>query len=793
MSTISSTGADVATAITATILEYPGARRTSGIPISLTPFIGREDEIARLSRMIADEGVRMVTLTGPGGVGKTRLASQVAAGLSSSFPHGIGYADLSMLTPDQPALPAIATALGFRDPPDSLGAEKLAAFIGDRQQLLVADNFEHLMGHAGNIGYLLSHCPNLAVLATSRVVLRLSGEREFSVAPLDLRADVNDSLQVIADSPAVQLFTDRARAARSDFELTAENAATVVNICKKLDGLPLAIELAAARVRALPVEGLEARLDHRLEMLSRGPRDYPERQQTMRCTISWSYDLLGPGEKTLFGCFSVFAGGSTLAPLESLAVNYGYSPETAFDAVSALVEASLVTAEGDTPQTRRYRMLETIRDFAGEQLAQSELAESTARWHARFFRDLVREVAPPPFEPSDRALVAPIDAEMDNIRAALSWMERHDEGGMLLETAGAMYDAWYYRGHLDECERWMARSLELAPNDAPATQRAWALKALAMISQIKGNEAAARRYYEQSLSLYDACGDQRAKAVVNNIYAGFLVGTGQYADAEPVFRHGLDYFGEAGDDVWRSHALFHLGVIAFGLGDNIAAIANCREAVDIYDRTGGRLDAIDPLRYVMLAAIRKGELPVARAAGIDNLVRLRERGSLEPIAGGIADTAAYAAAKRDWESAASLLGAANAIRESQCAAFTLPARTSYEHAESIARRRLGSDRFDELWQSGTQLGATEALDAAIALLDEAARGGQEMGGQKSPLTEREQDVLRLLATGASNPEIAEELFISRGTVRTHVSSILAKLDVHTRTEAVSRSHREGWI
>ncbi len=735
----------------------------------------------------------MVTLTGPGGVGKTRLASQVANGLSSRFPYGIGYADLSVLVSDQPALPSIATALGFRDPPDSLSAEKLAAFIGDRQMLLVADNFEHLMDQAGSIGYLLSHCPHLVVLATSRVVLRLSGEREFSVAPLDLQADINDSLPVIAQSPAVRLFTDRARAARSDFELTAENAATVINICKQLDGLPLAIELAAARVRALPVEGLEARLDHRLEMLSRGPRDYPERQQTMRCTISWSYDLLDAGEKKLFGCFSVFAGGCTLAPLESLAVNYGYSPDSAFDAVSALVEASLVTAEGDTPQTRRYRMLETIRDFASEQLAESEYCESTARWHARYFRDFAREAAPAPFEPSDRALVAPIDTEMDNIRAALSWMERNEEGGMLLETAGAMYDAWYYRGHLDECERWMNRALELAPDDAPTTQRAWAVKALAMINQIKGNEAAASQYYKQSLNLYEACCDRRAWAVVNNIYAGFLVGTGHYEEAEPVFRQGVEYFADVGDEVWRSHALFHLGVIAFGLGDNVAAMAHCREAVGIYDRTGGRLDAIDPLRYVMLAAIRKGELPVARAAGVDNLARLRERGSLEPIAGGIADTAAYAAAKRDWESAATLLGAANAIRESQGATFTLPARTSYEHAESIARRRLGDERFSDLWKLGTRLGATEALDTAIGLLDDAARGGHGSSASNNSLTDREQDVLRLLATGASNPEIAEELFISRGTVRTHVSSILAKLDVHTRTEAVSRAHREGWI
>ncbi|MGD9710651.1 MAG: LuxR C-terminal-related transcriptional regulator [Thermomicrobiales bacterium] len=768
-------------------------RRGLGLPISLTPLIGRQDEIEKLVSLIVGESARLVTLTGPGGVGKTRLACEVAAALSPRHPDGVGFVDLAVLTSGNPILPAMAEALGFRDPPDSLDVEGLSAFICDRKLLLVVDNFEHVIARASDLARVLGHCPNLTVIVTSRMVLRISGEREFAVSPLGVAEDSDGSFEALTESPAVQLFADRARAARSDFELSRENIGIISRICQRLDGLPLAIELAAARVRALPVEVLEARLDRRLEMLSRGPRDYPERQQTMRCTISWSYDLLNPPEKQLFCCFSVFAGGCTIEPLESLAVANGYTPESAFDGISTLVEASLVVAEGDDRHPQRYRMLDTIRDFAAEQLDAGEKAASTRQWHASHFRDFVLNVAPAPFEPSDRALVAPLEVEMENIRAALVWLEKQGDGKGLLELAGPMYDAWYYRGHLDECERWMRRALDLAPPDAPASQKAWALKALAMITQIRGKEAAARDLYRQSLELYEQSGDKRATAVVNNIYAGFLVGTGHYEDARPVFERSLQYFRESDDEVWSSHALFHLGVIAFGLGDNAAAIDYCRQAVDIYDRTGGRLDAIDPLRYVMLAAVRKGDLSQARNAGIDNLARLRERGSLEPIAGGLADVATLASARREWAMAGRLLGAANAIRRSQNATFTLPARGSYEFAENTARRRLGDEAFDDAWQSGEQLGVSEALALATEFLETGQSAAETTGQASNPLTDREQDVLRLLATGASNPEIAEELFISRGTVRTHVSSILAKLDVHTRTEAVSRAHREGWI
>lgn len=794
LSTVSSPGRQEFPSIQVVSLqEATQLRVVRGLPVSLTPLIGRERDIERLVSIVRDDASRLITLTGPGGVGKTRLATRVASQLAGDYPDGVAFVDLSPLSDPSLVLPAIAETLGCRDAPDCIDIDRLVAYIGDRQILLIVDNFEHLLDRATDIASLVAHCPNLTTIVTSRVVLRISGEREFAVAPLEVPGLSDQGVASVARSPAVRLFVERARAVRSDFELTSENVAIVLAICRQLDGLPLAIELAAARVRALPLEVLEARLVRRLELLSRGPRDHPARQQTMRCAIGWSYDLLKSPEREIFSRFSVFAGGCTIEPIEALAVACQYTRNDAFEAVSALVEASLVIADEDLRGGSRYRMLETIREFAAEQLEATGATATTQQWHAEYFRDLVERVAPQPFEPSDKALVEPLDIEQDNIRAALVWFERRGDGASLLRLAGSMYDAWYYRGYLDECQRWMQRALELAPPDAPAAQRAWVMKALAMITQIKGDPERARLLYEECLKLYEQSGEQRATAIVRNIYAGFMVGLGDYEAADPVFRANLDHFCDTGDQVWYAHTLFHLGVIAFAIGDDDQTITYCRSAVEQYDRLGGRFDAIDPLRYLMLAAVRKGDQALARATAIDNLARLQERGSLEPIAGGLADIATYAAMRRDWEPAALLLGAAHALRESQGATFTLPARSSYTDAESAIRQRLGPDDFQRARQQGSLLPAGEAIAYASSYLREESSASVQRRESDDPLTEREREVLKLMATGASNPQIAERLFITRGTVRTHVSSILAKLDVHTRTEAVSKAHREGWI
>jgi non-specific serine/threonine protein kinase len=598
---------------------------------------------------------------------------------------------------------------------------------------------------------------------------------------------------MLDSSAAVQLFVERARSINTEFLFDASNAPTIAAICRRLDGLPLAIELAAARIRAMPIDVIAARLDRPMELLSRGPRDHPERQQTMRGAIRWSFELLSPIEQDLFRCFSVFAGGCTLEPIEQLALANGFDPDDAFETISSLVEASLVSASEDVSGYSRYRMLDTIRQFAGEALAASGESERTRHWHAAYFLDLVERVAPPPFEAGDADLLQRLDSEQDNIRAAMGWFDQIGDGARLMRMAAAMYDVWYYRGQLEEGRTWMRRALECAPAGAPILQRAWLTKGLAMITQLQGDYDEARELYEESLALWDRGGDVRGATIVRSFYAGLMVSLGEYDQAEPVFRKNLGRFRETNDQVWWAHAAFHLGVIAFAAGDDDLAIDWCRQSVDQYDLVGGQLDAIDPLRYLMLAAVRKGDLQLAREAGADNLARLQTRGSLEALAGGLADVGALAALRKDWIAAATLLAAAHALLSGQGGTFTLPARVSYTAAGELAREMLGEAEFVAAAERGVSL----SLEDALAIAEEQIAATSPVRAHLSPgsdiLTEREREILVLLATGASNPQIAEALFISRGTVRTHVSSILNKLDVHTRTEAVSLAHREGWI
>jgi predicted ATPase/DNA-binding NarL/FixJ family response regulator len=763
------------------------------LPASLTPLIGREAECNRLASLIRTGSARVITLTGPGGVGKTRLATHLTETLAGQFDDGVAFVDLSPLAEPSLVLPTIAQTLAGSEAANNADVDRLITLIGAQRLLLVLDNFEHLIDAGASLGVLVTQCPNLVVIVTSRMVLRISGEQEFAVSPLPLPPRGGSVQAMLDSSAAMRLFVERARSVRSDFVLDTTNAAVVAGICRRLDGLPLAIELAAARIRAMPLDVIAARLDRPMELLSRGPRDQPERQQTMRDTIRWSFELLSPVEQDLFQCFSVFAGGCALEPIEKLALANDLDRNSAFDTISSLVEASLISAGQDSSGHSRYSMLDTIRQFAGEQLARTGEADRIRNWHAGYFLDLVEQVAPPPFEPGDIELLQKLDAEQDNIRAAMIWFDQSGDGARLMRMASAMYDVWYYRGHLEEGQRWMRRALESAPAGAPIAQRAWLVKGLAMITQLQGDYDRARQLYEESLTWWERCGDVRAASVVRSFYAGLMVSLGEYDQAEPVFLANLEHFRETNDQVWWAHAAFHLGVIAFAGGNDDQAIDWCRQSVERYDLVGGRLDAIDPLRYLMLAAVRKRDFRLARSAAADNLDRLRTRGSLEALAGGLADIGAFAALRRDWSAAAVLLAAAHALLSGQGGTFTLPARLSYTDAAGQAREQLGPEEYGAASRRGAALSLEEALAVAFDQIEATTMVSPQFGAGSELLTEREREILELLATGASNPQIAEKLFISRGTVRTHVSSILHKLDVHTRTEAVSVAHREGWI
>ncbi len=516
--------------------RVPSRAIASPLPAAVDALIGRERELAELERLLA--GSRLVTLTGPGGIGKTRLALEAARARRAHYPDGAAFVDLAALRDPALVLPTAARALGVEVSGGPPVGDLLAAAIGERRLLLVCDNLEQVATAGSDIAALLAACPNLAVLATSRVRLRVRGEQEYPVSPLLLpemaRDWSNELLPALEESPAVALFARRAQAARPGFTLTAENLEAVAAICRRLDGLPLAIELAAARVRVLTPRELLPRLARPLDVLGMSAADLPARQRTLRDTIAWSHDLLTAEEKTLFRRLGVFVGGWTLEAADWVSgVGYRDSetgretqravsdtrhpiPDT-LDLLAGLVDHSLVNEHpGLGGNGTRYAMLETIREFATEQLLASGEADAAQRALESFLIRLAEEAEMGFLGPEQTAWLDRIQAEHDNIRAALGASLDRGEAEVVLALAPAIAPFWRARGFAGEGVGWLERTLALAA-DASAERRATLLDALGGLLIDLGEYHRADRSYQQSVDLWSQLGDRRA--VIQGLYA----------------------------------------------------------------------------------------------------------------------------------------------------------------------------------------------------------------------------------------------------------------------------------
>jgi predicted ATPase/class 3 adenylate cyclase/DNA-binding CsgD family transcriptional regulator len=836
------------------------------LPVQPTPLIGREREVAAVQQQLLREDVRLLTLTGPGGSGKTRMALHVAAELSDHFTDGISFVNLAPISDAELVVPTIAQTLGVKESSTRSMVEQLQAFLQEKLLLLVLDNFEQVVSAAPRLSDLLARCSHLKLLVTSRTVLHLAAEHTFAVPPLSL-PDLNSSpdLVTLLQYEAVALFIARAQALQPDFQVSNTSAPAVAEICTRLDGLPLAIELAAARIKLLPPPALLARLGQRLAMLTSGVRDAPARQQTLRKTIDWSYQLLDADERRLFRRLSVFIGGCTLEAIEAMcaALDTQTPAVSVLDGVASLIDKSLLPQIEQEAAEPRVVMLETIREYGRETLEASEEAEVTQRAHAAYYLALAEAAEQTWNGPQQAVWFARLEQEHDNLRAAMNWLLEQREAEMALRLGTALWWFWYAQAHLHEGWNELSRALEKSEGvAAPLRARAlWATgslagslgyvergedlcqESLALFREIRDTQgmgdatfhlahiafarwdlAAARKLFEESLVFLRETGDKTLTAWALGALALVVLYQGEFARVHPLAEQARGICREIGDTTGVTMSLMTLARAVFWQGDLARAQILAEESLASAAETGSTSAEV-------LALALYGEIALAQRETMTARLRIEQSHALWQQVGNqgmLASTRAllakvlavegdHIAARRMYEEsllrglaivdiaptleglalvvmeqgepswAVRLLAAAAALRNSLGAPLPPLCRVDYERSLAAARAQLGEQAFAVAWAEGQSMTWTQALAVRgpLTILRETHSAPPAKSPPTAPsgLTAREVEVLRLLAQGLTDAQIAARLVISPRTVNTHLKAIYGKIQVSSRSAA----------
>ena len=636
---------------------------------------------------------------------------QVASSLSRAFADGVVFVALAALREAVLVLPTIAHALGVTETGAQPLHESLAAALRPRQLLVVLDNVEQVSAAGPDVVALLQGCPGLRVLATSRAPMRVRGEQEFALAPLAVRAAASQSVPEVGRCAAVALFVQRAQAVRPGFTLTAENAAAVAAICRRLDGLPLALELAAARIKVLPPAALLARLEHRLQVLVGGAQDLPERQRTLRSTLAWSYELLSAKEQALFRRLSVFAGGCPLEAVEAVGRGADTPEEDALAHVAELVDKSLLRQEHDG--ALRFGMLETIREYGLEQLAASGEMEEVRRRHAAHYLALAEPAAPELTGPHQAEWLARLETEHDNLRAALSWGREQAEPEIGLRLGGALWRFWEMRGHLSEGRRWLDAVLG-GSGDAPASARATALSGAGTLAFRQGDYGQATALHEEALALRRELGDKRGIASSLNDLGNVACDQGDYGRARALHEEALALRRELGDMRGIASSLNNLGNVAHDQGDYGRARALHEEALALSRELGDTWGIALSLNNLGHVAREQGDYARATALYAECLTLCRDIGDKYIATFCLEGLAATVCAQGQLRRAARLFGVAAATRHQIGLPLTPIERPRYERLVAAVRTQLDEETFAAAWAAGAALSLEQAIAEALS-------------------------------------------------------------------------------